>query len=274
MRTKRDTRLACTSIENQIICGFAPAGVRISGKFEDIDGHVNLEQDQKLEIFNAMCRKARKTEGSTIYECIVELKNRYLENFMDFIDRYRTGAPARTFDDWNEFKSYTLRKGRRIDLEMAKNNMFLAPLLQDLSKSPNAVNPIAVMRRIEDELAAEREERQHETEQARKRKQERSQQREHATTLETLLEATASNLGFSRSLLSTASESDGNSAGCLSLTSYPSSLLEFDADRNSSGYSSPAPESSSPLATNADHISYSCRSPVSSPSSPNLHLFK
>ena len=57
----------------------------------------------------------------------------------------RLNTTIHTFPDWNDFVNYTL-DGHRIDVKYAKENEFLAPLLQNLTKGPGVVDPIGVRR--------------------------------------------------------------------------------------------------------------------------------
>ncbi|KAH5434362.1 hypothetical protein HBI32_047170 [Parastagonospora nodorum] len=109
---------------------------------------MDLDDDQTLEIDLAMYRKAGKTTrdrpDQNIYDridlCLITLKDNPYVNILDLVDTYRTGRPICTFDNWNEFKRYTLR-GRRMDMEVANQNEVLAPLLQDFRRGPMAVDP-------------------------------------------------------------------------------------------------------------------------------------
>jgi hypothetical protein len=140
-------RARVDAIRDEIIRHFLPEGVRISAEQDDDQGYVNLDDDQTLKIFQAMCHKSGKKIYSTIDESLLELKKRPFVNIMDFVDTFRTGKGVRTFKNWNEFKKYTYA-GRTIEMQLAKNNEFLAPLLQDLSRGPNAVDPRKVRQKL------------------------------------------------------------------------------------------------------------------------------
>lgn len=102
-----------------------------------------------------MCHKAGKTirdrpdqdVSHHIDLCLITLKDNLYVNILDFVDTYRTGRPIRTFEDWGEFKKYTIN-GRRMDMVVAKENEFLAPLLQDFSRGPMAVDPRRIRRQF------------------------------------------------------------------------------------------------------------------------------
>ncbi|KAH4056270.1 hypothetical protein HBI24_037030 [Parastagonospora nodorum] len=114
---------------------------------------MDLDDDQTLEIDLAMYRKAGKTTrdrpDQNIYDridlCLITLKDNPYVNILDLVDTYRTGRPICTFDNWNEFKRYTLRV-RRMDMEVANQNEFLAPLLQDFRRGPMAVDSRRIRR--------------------------------------------------------------------------------------------------------------------------------
>ncbi|KAH4351668.1 hypothetical protein HBH98_032510 [Parastagonospora nodorum] len=122
-------------------------------RLDDDDGYMDLDDDQTLEIDLAMYRKAGKTTrdrpDQNIYDridlCLITLKDNPYVNILDLVDTYRTGRPICTFDNWNEFKRYTLRV-RRMDMEVANQNEFLAPLLQDFRRGPMAVDSRRIRR--------------------------------------------------------------------------------------------------------------------------------
>jgi hypothetical protein len=140
--TKQEARKARVDfIRDEIIKYCLPDGIRIDLDQNEED-RWNLDDDQCLEVYQAMCQKARKPVHSTINECLLELKRRPFVNLLDFIDAWRTGSGLRTFDNWSDFVRYTRK--RRIDVETAREDEFLAPLLQHLTKGPLAIDPIAV----------------------------------------------------------------------------------------------------------------------------------
>ncbi|KAF1914979.1 hypothetical protein BDU57DRAFT_520251 [Ampelomyces quisqualis] len=134
------------AIRDEIIKHCLPDGIRISIEQDDDEGYVDLDEDQCLEVYQAMCRKAGKTVRPTIDTCLLELKDAPFVNIIDFVDSFRNGEELHTFADWENFVDYTL-DGHTIDMKMAKDNDFLAPLLQDLILGPFAVDPRVVRRR-------------------------------------------------------------------------------------------------------------------------------
>lgn len=141
---------------NEIIEHYLPEGVRLDrNQVHEDDNDIELGDEQTLEIYQAMCRAASKPVCHSIDTSLLELKSAPYVNIMDFIDSFRRGRPIRTFDSWEEFKEYTLR-GRRMDMTLAQDSEFLAPLLQDLNKGPNAVDPRAVRHRLVQEGAKRR----------------------------------------------------------------------------------------------------------------------
>jgi len=153
-------RARVDAIRDEIIQHFLPDGIRISEDQDDDEGYTNLDDDQTLEIYLAMCRKAGKVirdrpdqdVSDRIDLCLMALKDKPYVNILDFVDTYRTGRPVRTFGGWNEFKKYTLH-GRRMDVMVAKENEFLAPLLQDFCGGPMSVDPRRTRRQFVTERA-------------------------------------------------------------------------------------------------------------------------
>jgi hypothetical protein len=131
------------AIRDEIIQHFLPDGICISAEQDDDEGYVDLEDDQTLEVFQAMCRKVGKPAPPSINSCLLQLKAAPYVNILDFVDCYRTGIKIQTFTDWNKFEEYTMA-GRKMDMQMAKDNEFLAPLLQDFRRGPGAVDPCTV----------------------------------------------------------------------------------------------------------------------------------
>jgi hypothetical protein len=138
---KRKARV--DAIRDEIIQHVLPDGIRISAEQDDDEGYVDLEDDQTLEVFQAICRKVGKPAPPSINSCLVQLKAAPYVNILDFVDCYRTGIKIQTFTDWDKFEEYTMA-GRKMDMQMAKDNEFLAPLLQDFRRGPGAVDPCTV----------------------------------------------------------------------------------------------------------------------------------
>jgi hypothetical protein len=133
---KRQARV--DAIRDEIIQRFLPDGIRISEEQDDDEGYVDLDDDQTLEVFQAMCRAVDKPAHPSIDECLVELKQKPYVNIMDFVDCYRGVRSTKipTFKDWVKFKKYTMTTpGRRMDMRIAQENEFLAPFLQDFSRN-------------------------------------------------------------------------------------------------------------------------------------------
>jgi hypothetical protein len=130
-RTAKITAITC-----EIIFYYLHEGLD-ANQVDDEAGNIALTDAQKLSIYQAMCKQSRKTEHSTIMGCTAELKRRPYINIYDFVDTYRTGdgMTIRSFDDWADFRRYTMDH-RRFDLNEAKRSDFLVPLLQILTEEP------------------------------------------------------------------------------------------------------------------------------------------
>lgn len=89
----------------------------------------------RLHVYQNMCVKVGLTPRDTIAECAHDLKNTVWVNIPDFIDAYRKGAEVRTkWPSFNAFSAYCLSDDHRMDLQVAKEDEFLAVLLQTLSR--------------------------------------------------------------------------------------------------------------------------------------------
>jgi hypothetical protein len=114
---------------------------------DEVEGPI-LSEAQTLTIYRGMCELAEKRPRSTIDRCLVGLKQAPFVNIIDFVDTCRTGCALPTFQHWSKFITYTTGSGKRTDLEYARENEFLAPLLQDLTSSGGrGVDPILVRER-------------------------------------------------------------------------------------------------------------------------------
>ncbi|KAF1845572.1 uncharacterized protein K460DRAFT_405826 [Cucurbitaria berberidis CBS 394.84] len=131
------------AIRDDLIRHFLPNGITVDQ--EDEEEGIILTEDQTLKIYQGMCRLAGKHIPGDIDECLWELKSQPFVNIMDFVNTFRTGERVRTFNSWDDFVNYTVN-GHRIDVQYAKDNEFLAPLLQDLRKGPGSVDPTSVRR--------------------------------------------------------------------------------------------------------------------------------
>jgi len=78
-------RARVDAIRDEIIHHFLPDGIRISAEQDDDEGYVDLDDAQTLEIFQGMCRKARKSIYLSIDLCLLELKSCPYVNIMDFV---------------------------------------------------------------------------------------------------------------------------------------------------------------------------------------------
>lgn len=141
------------AIRNEVIRHLLPDGVRIFAEQDDDNGYVRLDYDQRLLIYQVMCRKARKLVHATVVESLIELKQRPFVNILDLVDTYRTGQEVRTFENFKQFKAYT-SKGRTVDLQMARETEFLAPLLQSLGRGPYSVDALYAIHQMKPDHAA------------------------------------------------------------------------------------------------------------------------
>ncbi|KAJ4370764.1 hypothetical protein N0V83_005286 [Neocucurbitaria cava] len=133
------------TIVGELIYHYLPEG--IAADQEDEDGAVDLTDEQALKIYQGMCRSAGKPSHPRIDNCLLELKKAPYVNIIDFVNTFRTGQEVQPFARWIAFREYTLQDGHRIDIQYAKENEFLAPLLQDLRPGRRrAVCPIQVRR--------------------------------------------------------------------------------------------------------------------------------
>lgn len=131
------------AIRDEIIKHCLPNGIRIGIEQDDDKGYVDLDEDQYIEVYRAICRKAGKNVRCINNACLLELKKAPFVNILDFVDSFSTGGIIPTFDDWDEFVDYILND-RKIDNLMAKENEFLAPLQQNLVHGPNNIDPQVV----------------------------------------------------------------------------------------------------------------------------------
>jgi hypothetical protein len=127
------------AMRDEIIYYYLTEGLML----HQVDGHTRntkVTNDQRLHIYQAMCRQSGKKPHDTLEACLTELKCKppYV-NLLDFINVFRTGHKVNTFDDWHDFCVYTRKK--RVDLEYAKKSEFLAPFLQNLNQGPHRSLP-------------------------------------------------------------------------------------------------------------------------------------
>lgn len=85
-RVKPESMPCATRSSNTVfLTVFASVSSRTTTKVVDLD------EDQYLEVYQAMCRKAGKTVHPDIDFCLVELKRKPFVNILDFVDSFRTG---------------------------------------------------------------------------------------------------------------------------------------------------------------------------------------
>ncbi|KAK4249020.1 hypothetical protein C7999DRAFT_30551 [Corynascus novoguineensis] len=106
-------------------------------QLDDIDEEELSEEEKNLQGYQALCREVGIDPSDSIPECKRYLKNT-LVNIVDLIDARRTGKRVKVWDNFEEFRAYTLLDKNRIDLHEAKRPPgYLASLLQRLSGSPS-----------------------------------------------------------------------------------------------------------------------------------------
>jgi hypothetical protein len=130
-------------INQEIIAHYLRTGSSTADQHND-DNTVNLTDEQTLEIYQNMLRStAGKQVHDGIESCLRELKARPFVNITNFINTFQTGKAVRKFEDWEELVEYTLDRNKS-NVQLAKENELLAPLLQDSGRGPYTVNPIGV----------------------------------------------------------------------------------------------------------------------------------
>lgn len=134
----------------EIIRHYLPGGI---SEDQIDDGNIVLTDNQTLTIYQGMLQAAKKEPGDSIYDCLHRFKAAPYVNILDFVDACRRNEQVKTFAKWEEFKSYSLDPSHKIDVMYAKENELLAPLLHNLSKGPDAGNPISVRKRFEKKRA-------------------------------------------------------------------------------------------------------------------------
>lgn len=91
------------------------------------------EEEQHLEIYRNMCLELGLPAYEEKEDCILALQ-KPLVNIIDYIDAKRTGQPIKVWQGFGKFKAYTLREGKTIPRNEAKDNKFLCVLLRRLVK--------------------------------------------------------------------------------------------------------------------------------------------
>ncbi|KAK4148506.1 hypothetical protein C8A00DRAFT_38921 [Chaetomidium leptoderma] len=98
-------------------------------QLDDVD-----EEEITLQGYQALCHEVGIDPSDSVAECKRNLKNT-LVNIVDLIDARRTGKRVEVWDDFEEFRAYTLQDEKRINHEEAKKPPgYLASLLQRLSE--------------------------------------------------------------------------------------------------------------------------------------------
>ncbi|KAJ1328854.1 hypothetical protein MN608_05583 [Microdochium nivale] len=91
-----------------------------------------LTDNQMLRGYQLLCTTVGLTAPDSVAECKKALKT-VLVNIVDLLNVRRTGQPVKLWDDFEAFRSYTMRREHRIDRAEAKQYpKILASLLQDL----------------------------------------------------------------------------------------------------------------------------------------------
>ncbi|KAI1755180.1 hypothetical protein F4782DRAFT_490382 [Xylaria castorea] len=101
---------------------------------EEDEYDLGLSEEEKLQVFQNMCREVDLEPLDTIVGCVSNLKS-VLVNIVDYIDAKRNARPIKVWGphEFEEFKRYTLSPKKRIDQRTAKKgDGLLEPLLQVL----------------------------------------------------------------------------------------------------------------------------------------------
>ncbi|KAI1464417.1 Caulimovirus viroplasmin-domain-containing protein [Daldinia caldariorum] len=105
----------------------------------------SLDDSEKLDIYQNMCREIGVNPQDTIAACRRELKG-VLVNIVDYIDARRIGKPVKIWD-WSDFHSfciYSLQDDKRMDIREAKaDGGFLSALLQKITGPRPRKNALA-----------------------------------------------------------------------------------------------------------------------------------
>ncbi|KAI8957612.1 Caulimovirus viroplasmin-domain-containing protein [Daldinia sp. FL1419] len=95
----------------------------------------SLDEREKLDVYQNMCREIGVDPRDTIPACRRELKG-VLVNIIDYIDARRIGKEVKiwAWSDFDLFSTYSLRDDKRMDKEEAKaDGGFLSALLQNIT---------------------------------------------------------------------------------------------------------------------------------------------
>jgi len=119
------------SSPNETSCDQKPHAARAAPQQKAVFADFTPGQIE-LSGYQALCKEVGIEPGVDVAECIRRLKGT-LVNIIDLIDTRRTGKPVErwSWDNFEEFRKYTLEPEHRISLKDAKGTV-LAPLLQKL----------------------------------------------------------------------------------------------------------------------------------------------
>ncbi|KAF3069716.1 Ribonuclease H [Daldinia childiae] len=98
-------------------------------------GKRSLDEREKLDIYQNMCREIGVNPRDTVGACRRELKG-VLVNIVDYIDARRVGTKVKiwAWEDFRLFSAYSLRGDKRMDRNEAKaDGGFLSALLQKIT---------------------------------------------------------------------------------------------------------------------------------------------
>lgn len=118
------------------------------------------EEDWKIRGYQALLNEVNKEPRDSIEAC-VEILQSTLVNIVDLLDARRTGMKVEVFENFKDFRAYTIKPGKRIHLATAKKDAFLSTLLQNLrnAKGPrlHRTLPSTVHSRVVRDLYGRRE---------------------------------------------------------------------------------------------------------------------
>ncbi|KAI4627251.1 uncharacterized protein J4E87_003813 [Alternaria ethzedia] len=101
----------------------------------DWEAHIGSELDN-LEHWQEFCRLCSMNPIPTTIPGCMEVLAEVLVNIYDLLDSQRTGAKVNVFDDFDDFKKYTL-KGRTYPTEKAMADTFLPIFLKEILTQRN-----------------------------------------------------------------------------------------------------------------------------------------
>ncbi|KAK6948853.1 hypothetical protein Daesc_008924 [Daldinia eschscholtzii] len=107
----------------------------------------SLEESEKLDIYQNMCREIGVNPQDTIAACRRELKG-VLVNIVDYIDARRVGKKVKiwAWSDFHSFSMYSLQDDKRMDIREAKaDGGFLSALLQRITGPGPGENALALL---------------------------------------------------------------------------------------------------------------------------------